>query len=97
MKRQQAVKPVKHHRDLFVTPGHIGNLCLKPSMNGQEAFRRLANQFRARGGGSPLPGGSKGFFAGSGLLIALVGGGLAVNASLFNGAFNSSTLLHDVY
>jgi prohibitin 2 len=60
-------------------------------MNGQEAFRRLANQLRtANSGGGPLPGGSKGFFAGSGLLIALVGGGLALNASLFNGAFNSS-------
>jgi prohibitin 2 len=61
-------------------------------MNSQEAFRRLANQLRSTsGGGSPLPGGKKGFFAGSGLLIALIGGGLALNASLFNGAFNSST------
>ena len=59
-------------------------------MNSQETFRRLANQLRSTGGGgSPLPG--KGFFAGSGLLIALIGGGLALNASLFNGAFNSST------
>ena len=67
------------------------NLFLKLSMNGQEAFRRLANQLRSTsGGGSPLPGG-KGFFAGSGLLIALIGGGLALNASLFNGAFNSTT------
>lgn len=57
-------------------------------MNSQEAFRRLANQLKSSSGG-PLPGGSKGFFAGSGLLIALVGGGLALNASLFNGAFNS--------
>lgn len=56
------------------------------TMNGQEAFRRLANQLRStNSGGGPLPG--KGFFAGSGLLIALVGGGLALNASLFNGAF----------
>ena len=61
-------------------------------MNGQEAFRRLANQLRTVGNnrGGPLPGGSKGFFAGSGLLIALIGGGFALNASLFNGAFNSS-------
>ena len=29
----------------------------------------------------------KGFFTGSGLLLALVGGGLALNASLFNGAY----------
>ena len=27
----------------------------------------------------------KGFFTGTGLLLALVGGGLALNASLFNG------------
>ena len=54
-------------------------------MNGQEAFRRLANQLRSTsGGGSPLPG--KGFFAGSGLLIAIIGGGIALNSSLFNGA-----------
>jgi len=50
-------------------------------MNGQEAFRRLAKQM---GGGGSLPGGNKGFFAGSGLLIVLLGGGLALNASLFN-------------
>jgi len=62
-------------------------------MNGQEAFRRLAKQLRTVGnnGGGPLPGGSRGFFAGSGLLIALIGGGLALNASLFNGTFHSST------
>ena len=60
-------------------------------MNGQEAFRRLASQLKSGGGGSPLPGGRRGFFAGSGLLIALVGGGLALNSSLFNGGFNSST------
>ena len=60
-------------------------------MNGQEAFRRLANQLRAANrGDTPLPGGSRGFFAGSGLLIALIGGGLVLNASLFNGVFNFS-------
>lgn len=58
-------------------------------MNGQEAFRRLSQQLqkagRGAGGSGPrMPG--KGFFAGSGLLVALVGGGLALNASLFNGA-----------
>lgn len=51
-------------------------------MNGQEAFRKLANQLRAAGGGGPAP---KGLFAGSGLLIALVTGGFVLNASLFNG------------
>ena len=59
-------------------------------MDGQEAFRRLANQLRSTSsGGGPLPG--KGFFAGSGLLIALIGGGVVLNSSLFNGAFNSVT------
>jgi len=53
------------------------------NMDGQEAFRRLAKQLKATSGG-PIPGG-KGFFAGSGLLVALVGGGLILNASLFNG------------
>lgn len=57
-------------------------------MNGQDAFRRLANQLKtAGGGGGPLPGAPKGLFAGSGLLIALVAGGFALNASLFNGAY----------
>jgi len=51
--------------------------------NGQEAFRRLAYQLKTVGGGSggPAP---KGLFAGSGLIIALVAGGFALNASLFN-------------
>ncbi|TFK40841.1 band 7 family-domain-containing protein [Crucibulum laeve] len=54
--------------------------------NGQEAFRRLANQLRTAGGGGggPLPGGPKGLFAGSGLLIALVAGGFALNSAMFN-------------
>ncbi|KAG6857156.1 Prohibitin-2, subunit of the prohibitin complex (Phb1p-Phb2p) [Tephrocybe sp. NHM501043] len=53
-------------------------------MNGQEAFRRLANQLRTAGGGSSSGPGPKGVFAGSGLLVALVAGGFALNASLFN-------------
>ncbi|KAJ3574003.1 hypothetical protein NP233_g2058 [Leucocoprinus birnbaumii] len=52
-------------------------------MDGQEAFRRLAKQIRQVGGG-PSGGPPKGLFAGSGLLIALVAGGFALNASLFN-------------
>lgn len=53
-------------------------------MNGQDAFRKLAQQLqRARQGGGGPP---KGVFAGTGLLIALVAGGVALNASLFNGA-----------
>ncbi|RPD54634.1 hypothetical protein L226DRAFT_613681 [Lentinus tigrinus ALCF2SS1-7] len=52
----------------------------------QENWRRLTQQLQrasAGGGGGPrMP--VKGFFAGSGLLLALVGGGIALNASLFN-------------
>ena len=57
-------------------------------MNSQEAWKRLASQLQkasASGGRGGIPGG-KGAFAGGGLLIALVAGGLALNASLFNGA-----------
>ncbi|KAJ3504780.1 hypothetical protein NLJ89_g7761 [Agrocybe chaxingu] len=50
-------------------------------MNGQEAFRRLTKQLRTAGGGPP---GGKGLFAGSGLLIALVAGGFALNSALYN-------------
>ena len=55
-------------------------------MNGQEAFRRLAQQLQKAGGsgGGGTPG-SRGFFAGGGLLVALIGGGVLLNASLFNG------------
>lgn len=70
----------------------VRRLPLSPSkhctMNGQEAFRRLVQQLqRASSGGKgpQLPGG-KSFFAGSGLLVALVAGGFALNASLFNGS-----------
>jgi len=43
-------------------------------------LRRAANQ----GGGGKLPGGPGGLFAGGGLIVALVAGGIALNASLFN-------------
>jgi len=55
-------------------------------MNSQEAWKRLANQLQkagVSGGRGGIPGG-KGAFAGGGLVIALVAGGLALNASLFN-------------
>ncbi|KII86748.1 hypothetical protein PLICRDRAFT_164044 [Plicaturopsis crispa FD-325 SS-3] len=54
--------------------------------NGQEAFRRLTRQLQnATGGnGGRIPGGSGGLFAGGGLLVALVGGGVLLSASLFN-------------
>ena len=57
-------------------------------MNSQEAWKRLASQLQkagVSGGRGGIPGG-KGAFAGGGLLIALVAGGLTLNASLFNGA-----------
>ena len=55
--------------------------------NQQEAFRRFAQQLqRASKGGGGFPGGSpRGLFAGGGLVIVLVAGGIALNASLFNG------------
>ncbi|KAH7919064.1 hypothetical protein BV22DRAFT_1099898 [Leucogyrophana mollusca] len=55
-------------------------------MSGQEAFRRFVQQLQRAGqsGGGGIPGGSGKFFAGGGLLVALVGGGIALNASLFN-------------
>ena len=66
-------------------------------MNGQDAFRRLAQQLqRARqtgGGGGP----PKGVFAGTGLLVALVAGGVLLNASLFNGAHNPIKILLYVF
>lgn len=56
-------------------------------MDGQEAFRRIQMQLRRaanQGGGGKLPGGPGGLFAGGGLIVALVAGGIALNASLFN-------------
>ncbi|KAI0322343.1 band 7 family-domain-containing protein [Amylostereum chailletii] len=53
--------------------------------NQQEAFKRLAQQIQRASKGSGFPGGTpKGFFAGGGLVVALVAGGLALNASMFN-------------
>jgi hypothetical protein len=65
-------------------------------MNGQEAFRRLANQLRTAGGsgGGPAP---KGLFAGSGILISLIAGAFAVNASLFNGMIFIGECIRDSY
>lgn len=69
---------------------------------GQEAFRRFARQIRVPGGGingrfSGGPGG--GLFAGSGLLIALVAGGFALNSALFNGksSLASDLMKHSSY
>lgn len=54
-------------------------------MSGQEAFRQLQSRlqkFSSGGGGGPGP---KGVLTGTGALVLLIAGGLAVNASLFNG------------
>ena len=54
--------------------------------DGQEVFRRFTRQLRVVGGGNgKFPGGGGGLFAGSGLLVALVAGGFALNSALFNG------------
>ena len=52
---------------------------------------------RASGGGGG-PGG-RGLFAGTGLLVVLVGGGLLLNASLFNGELSSLPihLVHPIW
>jgi len=48
----------------------------------QDTFRRLAQQLqRVSQGGGGFPGGSpRGLFAGGGLVITLIAGGLALNA-----------------
>ncbi|KIJ54579.1 hypothetical protein M422DRAFT_774874 [Sphaerobolus stellatus SS14] len=55
------------------------------SQNGQEFLRRMSKQLQSGGkggaGGSP---GSKGLFAGTGLLVALIAGGVGLNSALFN-------------
>lgn len=53
-------------------------------MSGQDSFRRFAQQIQRGAGKGGLPGG-KGALTGGGLLIALVGGAVLLNASLFNG------------
>lgn len=60
-------------------------------MSGTDALRRLAAQLQAQarsgggrgsGGQGQVPGG---LFAGTGLLFALIAGGIGINAALFNG------------
>jgi len=56
-------------------------------MDGREAFKRIQTQLRRaanQGGGGNFSGGPGGLFAGGGLVVALVAGGIALNASLFN-------------
>lgn len=77
---------------------------------GREAFQRLAQQFakaqrqaassnfgRGAGGGGGGPGNAKGFLAGSGLLVALAVGGIAVNQALFNGKSGPGEFLRSLY
>ena len=61
---------------------HSALVSTVPKMN-EESVRRLLRQVQAASQNRPKPG-PGGFFAGSGLVL-LVLGGLAVNASLFNG------------
>lgn len=55
-------------------------------------------QHRARGGGKPgggLPQIPRGIMGGSGLIVALVVGGIVLNSALFNGiSFQLDALLH---
>ncbi|KAF7977709.1 hypothetical protein HWV62_2978 [Athelia sp. TMB] len=54
-------------------------------MDSQEAFRKLQQQIkRVSNQGGRMPGGPGGMFAGGGLIIALVAGGMALNAGLYN-------------
>lgn len=54
----------------------------------REAFEKLMAQLqgRARQGGSVARMPGRAFFGGSGLLVLLIAGGLAINASIYNGA-----------
>lgn len=57
-------------------------------MDGQEAFKKIQQQLRRaanQGSGGRIPGGGGGLFAGGGLIVVLIAGGIALNASLFNG------------
>jgi hypothetical protein len=54
------------------------------SPNGDQ-FRRFAQQLQRQASSGGVPGG-RGVLAGGGLLIALIGGGIALSSSLFNGA-----------
>lgn len=85
--RSCRVIPNRGFRPRTPTPTSSHSL-KRRAMNSQDALRKLAQQLQraSSGGGGGIPGG-KGFFAGGGLLVALIGGGLALNASLFNGTY----------
>ncbi|TFY68390.1 hypothetical protein EVG20_g3568 [Dentipellis fragilis] len=54
-------------------------------MSNQDAFRRFAQQLQKASSGGGMPGGTpRGVFAGTGLIVVLIAGGVALNASLFN-------------
>jgi prohibitin 2 len=67
-------------------------------MNSQDAFRRFAQQIQragGQGGGGGLPGGPGRLLAGGGLVVALIGGGIILNASLFNGTLRPRFVLSE--
>jgi hypothetical protein len=84
--------PPARHPGYYTPPRAAPNTSPAPMNNQQEAFRRFAQQLqRASQGGGGFPGGTpRGLFAGGGLIVALVAGGLALNASLFNGTHRPS-------
>lgn len=65
----------------------------------QDPFRLFTQQLQraANRGAGGMPRGGGGIFAGSGLLIALVAGGFALNASLFNGMRNNGLHLYYIF
>jgi hypothetical protein len=74
----------------IVTLRHRPSLSRRISitMNEDPFLKKFLQQVQRAGqssSGRGFSGGPRGFFTGSGLLIALVGGGFLLNASLFNG------------
>ena len=65
------------------------------AQQGRDAFTRLAAQLQRQaragtGGGGP----SRGLMGGGAGLLLLVGGGIALNSSLFNGMYDVKAWLH---
>lgn len=62
------------------------------AQQGRDAFAKLAAQLQRQaragtGGGGP----GRGLLGGGAGLLLLVGGGIALNSSLFNGMYNANT------
>jgi hypothetical protein len=61
------------------------------NMSGQDAFKRFLEQLQqSNGGRAPRP--PKGTMGAAGVIVALVGGGLLLSASLFNGSSPRASL-----